>query len=273
MCGYLNLLGAIHIIKLWITLRFLGLKVHKGPEINNFQKGHHFCSLLGIIRTHPTQRCIPIYPVTELLCCRLSVWGGGEVHIYTKGKEIMEIYSALVLGCPSLGLFPGDNELCMLWLICRGKRVRGGATRKREILWPLHSPEQQSFSKEGPQTIPSKPLRMIAWNADSLALFEVSESDSLGLGWRNLHFYKCYRWFYACWVPETLPKKKFSMEVHDGRISIPMYVPRWEKQTFWTNKLCAFITMLWLLKFNTLFFQQGWRAITISSKIGMMKAI
>lgn len=128
MCGYLNLLGAIHIIKLWITLRFLGLKVHKGPEINNFQKGHHFCSLLGIIRTHPTQRCIPIYPVTELLCCRLSVWGGGEVHIYTKGKEIMEIYSALVLGCPSLGLFPGDNELCMLWLICRGKRVRGGAT-------------------------------------------------------------------------------------------------------------------------------------------------
>lgn len=77
-----------------------------------------------------------------------------------KGKPAMEICPALVLGRSSLGSFcfvfffsPQDNELCMLWLICCEKwegMPLGSKSNGDLCIVPKH----QSFSKEGPQTIP-----------------------------------------------------------------------------------------------------------------------
>ena len=69
----------------------------------------------------------------------------------------------------------------MLWLICSDKweGEPPGSKRDGDL---CTVPKHQSFSKEGPQTIPQKPLRVKAPNAGSLASFEVSRLDLLGLG-------------------------------------------------------------------------------------------
>lgn len=154
----------------------------------------------------------------------------------------------------------------MLWLICSGKREEVPQGSERYVDLRIVS---EQFLKERST---SHLIKIIKDNDAQWRFLGPVWSFWIRLS-RVRVKESAFLQMILCMLSIGNTAQKFAEEVTGERVSILKYMWRWEKQTLQMNKLCACIMVLWLLKFNTLFFQQGWKAITISSKIRMMKAI